>query len=125
MPTTNPFVGTWEMEREAPSLSTTMNCETVRFVFIPNSVAVECSLNGVSGRDATTVDLYNVESVYPKTLHRGSFLRALIGLRILELHDIKDGDVARVRWYEVSSDGQLMTATSRPSTGPIIYRKQK
>ena len=91
---------------------------------VPNSVSVECSLTEVSGRDLTTSERYQIESVYPKTLHQGSFLRALVSPRILELHDIKDGNVVLVRWYQVSADGQVITASSRPSTGPMIYRKQ-
>jgi hypothetical protein len=49
----------------------------------------------------------------------------LIGPRILELHDLRDGRVVRVRWYEVSADGDTVIATTNPSSRPLTYRRQR
>jgi hypothetical protein len=131
------FAGTWEVDREPSTRVTSTNCPTLQFTFVSGGVTVGCASKDASGQEVTTVDLYHAESVYPLTRHQGSFPRVLIDPRILEFHDFKEGSVVRVRWYELSSDGEMITATSRENArtalpvGPrdappvLIYRRRQ
>jgi hypothetical protein len=122
---TNPFAGTWVADDAMPSnLSGLPTCVSLEFAFVVNDVTVGCSFRDSSAQAVRTTDLYSgYGSASRYTLPPGIFRKALIDRRILELHDIKDRVVVRVRWYEMSPDGRTVTATSGPSTGVHYYQR--
>ena len=120
-PTDNLFAGTWELE----AATTQRNCPILQFAFAPTTVTVRCSDRDASLADAATSDVYEIESVYSNTRHPGSFNRVLLMARgrILEFHEMEGGMVVRVRWFEVSEDGQRIIATTKPTSRPRFYRQ--